>query len=143
MTLNLEYEWFKFGNPYWIMIILIDLSSLPAKHSLKLIDRDYLQEIISSEYLNFETIQRNHSSSLIFLNKNGGVFFKNLEFLWIWVEVKPSSVRNFGLDWGQIRLIWGCKAICVSDCQNRSETVLNIKQIFEVIKSMGITETVQ
>ena len=75
MTLNLEYEWFKFGNPYWIMIILIDLSSLPAKHSLKLIDRDYLKEIISSEYLNFETIQRNHSSFFIFLNKDGGVFF--------------------------------------------------------------------
>jgi len=65
MTLNLEYEWFKFGNPDWIMIILIDLSSLPAKHSLKLIDRDHLQEIISSEYLNFETIQWNHSFSFI------------------------------------------------------------------------------
>ena len=45
------------------MISLIDLSSLPAKHSLKLIDRDHLQEIISSEYINFETIQRNHSFS--------------------------------------------------------------------------------
>ena len=63
MTLNLEYGWFKFGNPDWIMINLIDLSSLPAKHSLKLIDRDHLQEIISSEYLNFEAIQRNHNFS--------------------------------------------------------------------------------
>ena len=40
LTLNLAYEWFKFGNPDWIMITLKDLSSLPAKHSLKLIDRN-------------------------------------------------------------------------------------------------------
>ena len=75
MTLNLEYERFKFGNPYWIMIILIDLSSLPAKHSLKLIDRDYLQEIISSEYLYFETIRRNQNSPFIFFKQRWwGIF---------------------------------------------------------------------
>ena len=57
LTLNLAYEWFKFGNPDWIMIILIDLSSLPAKHSLKLIDsnekiifrRLYHQNILISD----------------------------------------------------------------------------------------------